>query len=165
MPSVQGKTYRWSDGVECFVYAPAAPFTPQGQQYQVLCFLHGRGEAVAAGNPDGVAAHGSPAWHAQTGSALTAPFLVACISRVFPAPAGMNRRTRADDAANSWVPRARGNEPASLQGVRWRVPDPFSPFVLEPGLPGRGPAPADVSPARCHALTWRMPVYTLSATY
>jgi predicted esterase len=81
MPPVQAKAYRWSEGAECFVYAPAAPLTRQGQQHPVLCFLHGRGEALSGGNPDGVAAHGSPAWHAQTGSALTAPFLVVCPQR------------------------------------------------------------------------------------
>jgi predicted esterase len=81
MPPVQAKSYRWSEDAECFVYPPAAPGTRQGQRYPVLCFLHGRGEAVAAGNPDGVAAHGSPAWHAQTGSALTVPFLVVCPQR------------------------------------------------------------------------------------
>jgi hypothetical protein len=36
---------------------------------------------VAAGNPDGVAAHGSPAWQGQTGSGLTAPFIVVCPQR------------------------------------------------------------------------------------
>jgi hypothetical protein len=36
---------------------------------------------VAGESPDGVAAHGSPAWHAQTGSALTASFLVVCPQR------------------------------------------------------------------------------------
>src|SRR5438270_12828849 len=75
-PPVQAKPYRWSGGAECFVYPPAARSTDQ--QCPILCFLHGRGEALAAGNPDGVAAHGSPAWHAQTGSPLTASFLVVC---------------------------------------------------------------------------------------
>jgi dienelactone hydrolase len=33
-------------------------------------------------NPDAIAAHGSPALHAQTGSALTDPFLVVCPQRL-----------------------------------------------------------------------------------
>ena len=73
--------YRWSEGADCFVYPPVGPATRPGQQYPVLCFLHGRGEALAANNPDGVAAHGSPASHAQVGSTLTAPFIVVCPQR------------------------------------------------------------------------------------
>ena len=69
---------RWSAGADCFVYPPVAVGRHPRQQHPVLCFLHGRGEAVAGGNPDGIAAHGSPAWHAQNGSALTEPFLIVC---------------------------------------------------------------------------------------
>jgi hypothetical protein len=77
----RAKAYRWSEGADCFVYPPAAPATHQHQQYPILCFLHGRGEAVAANNADGVTAHGSPAWQAQIASSLTAPFIVVCPQR------------------------------------------------------------------------------------
>jgi hypothetical protein len=52
----------------------------------VLCFLHGVGEAVNGGNPEGVAAHQSPAWHADNSSPLTAPFLLVSPKRLEPGP-------------------------------------------------------------------------------
>jgi predicted esterase len=73
--------YPWSEGADCFVYAPAAPGEHPGQQHPVLCFLHGRGEAATGEHPDGVAAHKSPAWHANNRSPLTARFLVVCPQR------------------------------------------------------------------------------------
>ena len=81
MAPERARRYRWSEGADCFVYPPVGPATRPGQQYPVLCFLHGRGEALAANNPDGVAAHGSPASHAQVGSTWTAPFIVVCPQR------------------------------------------------------------------------------------
>ena len=36
---------------------------------------------MAGDNSDGITTHGSPAWDAETGSALTAPFLVVCPRR------------------------------------------------------------------------------------
>jgi predicted esterase len=81
MAPERAKRYPWSEGADCFVYPPVASGGSPGQQHPILCFLHGRGEAVAGENPDGIAAHGSPAWHAQTGSALTDPFLVVCPQR------------------------------------------------------------------------------------
>jgi predicted esterase len=74
-------SYPWSEGADCFVYAPVATGDHPGQPHPVLCFLHGRGEAATGEHPDGVAAHKSPAWHANTGSPLTARFLLVCPQR------------------------------------------------------------------------------------
>jgi hypothetical protein len=73
--------YPWSEGADCFVFPPAASPRRPGERHPVLCFLHGAQEAADGGNPDGVAGHGSPAWHADTRSALTARFLVVCPQR------------------------------------------------------------------------------------
>ena len=73
--------YPWSEGADCFVYPPVATGEHPGQQHPVLCFLHGREEATTGKHPDGVAAHKSPAWHANNRSPLTARFLVVCPQR------------------------------------------------------------------------------------
>jgi poly(3-hydroxybutyrate) depolymerase len=73
--------YPWSEGAECFVFPPAAPRQRPGDPHPVLCFLHGAQEAANGSNPDGVAGHQSPAWHADNRSVLTARFLVICPQR------------------------------------------------------------------------------------
>ncbi|HJU17624.1 MAG TPA: prolyl oligopeptidase family serine peptidase [Stellaceae bacterium] len=73
--------YPWPEGGDCFVFLPAAPHRSPGDRPPVLCFLHGAQEAATGSNPDGVAGHQSPAWHADSHSALTARFLVICPQR------------------------------------------------------------------------------------
>lgn len=71
----------WSEGADCFVFPPAVPRQRPSDPHPVLCFLHGAQEAANGSNPDGVAGHQSPAWHADNRSALTARFLVICPQR------------------------------------------------------------------------------------
>jgi predicted peptidase len=66
------------EGERCLIFVPdgAGP-------HPVLCFLHGAGEAAADkdGTPQPTAkllANGSPAWHAEQGSAFVSRFLVVC---------------------------------------------------------------------------------------
>jgi acetyl esterase/lipase len=80
------RRYPWTKGADCFVFPPLAQGAEAVQNHPVLCFLHGVGEAVNGGSPEGVAAHQSPAWHAANGSHLTAPFLLVCPQRLEPGP-------------------------------------------------------------------------------
>jgi poly(3-hydroxybutyrate) depolymerase len=73
--------YPWSEGAGCFVFPPTAPQQRPGDPHPVLCFLHGAQEAAEGSNPDGIAGHQSPAWHADNRSAHTARFLVICPQR------------------------------------------------------------------------------------
>jgi hypothetical protein len=73
--------YPWTEGADCFVFPPAVSSQRPGGPHPVLCFLHGAQEAACGSNPDGVAGHRSPAWHADNRSALTARFLVICPQR------------------------------------------------------------------------------------
>jgi predicted peptidase len=80
-------THVWDGGDWAVVFAPARlPDADIRPPYPILCFLHGHGEARTAPNgeachPLGVAAHRSPAYHAQRGSEVTRPFLVVCPQR------------------------------------------------------------------------------------
>jgi predicted esterase len=73
--------YPWTKGADCFVFLPSTRRDGVDQKHPVLCFLHGVGEALNGGSLEGVAAHQSPAWHADNRSALTAPFLTVCPQR------------------------------------------------------------------------------------
>src|SRR4051794_34665234 len=59
-------------------------YLPDGRgPHPVICFLHGAGEGATdeQGRPQPLAKvleHRSPAWHAETGSPLTARFAVVC---------------------------------------------------------------------------------------
>ena len=84
------RTCAWGGGDWAIVFVPALlPGTDVRPPYPILCFLHGHGEARTAPNgaachPLGVAAHRSPAYHAQRGSDVTKPFLVVCPQRQEP---------------------------------------------------------------------------------
>jgi predicted peptidase len=86
---------RTVEGDRCLILVPegAGP-------HAVLCFLHGAGEAAA--DRDGKAqslaklrANGSPAWHAESGSAFVSRFLVVCPQ--------LERRRRWENTDAPWV--------------------------------------------------------------
>jgi len=76
--------YPWTRGADCFVFLPVAERGGASQKHPVLCFLHGVGEAVNGGSSEGVAAHQSPAWHADNRSPFITPFLTVCPQRLDP---------------------------------------------------------------------------------
>ena len=83
------------EGDRCLV------FVPEGSgSHPVLCFLHGAGEAGADrnGKPQSLATvlkNGSPAWHAEKGSASVSRFLVICPQ--------LERRRRWESSDAPWV--------------------------------------------------------------
>jgi predicted peptidase len=83
------------EGDRCLV------FVPEGSgSHPVLCFLHGAGEAGADrnGKPQSLATvlkNGSPAWHAEKGSAFMSRFLVICPQ--------LERRRRWESSDAPWV--------------------------------------------------------------
>jgi predicted peptidase len=83
------------EGDRALIYMPEG-----GGPHPVLCFLHGVGEAAAdkEGKPQPLAkllANGSPAWHAENGSAFMSRFLVVCPQ--------LERRRRWETADAPWV--------------------------------------------------------------
>jgi predicted esterase len=83
------------EGARCLIFVPEG-----GGPHPVMCFLHGAGEAALDkdGKPQSPAkllANGSPAWHAEKGSAFASPFIVVCPQ--------LERRRRWESADAPWV--------------------------------------------------------------
>ena len=83
------------EGDRCLVFAPE-----DSGSHPVLCFLHGAGEAAtdSNGKPQSLAKvleNGSPAWHADRGSAFVSRFLVICPQ--------LERRRRWESSDAPWV--------------------------------------------------------------